>query len=206
LIFVHGSGSVNFVSPSYSIDETISGLPLFAGSIKLTRTASGDFYEQTSGEAPTEMSGSGLLPRQTSSVTNDGPMAILARSPAGYGFGLLSLLPASDLRLTGTWTGEVAGMPATIYQFDDSGQCRGTLQTTVWTTGQGRILQATTTQFGAGGKRIETMSLTFTHFGLPVTVAAPPLAAPIAVNNGPSNHVGGARSSGSFSETPICSP
>jgi hypothetical protein len=205
-ISVRGSGTVNFVAPSYAINETISGGPLFTGSTKLTRTPSGQFYEQAPGAVPTEESGDGLLPLQAVSATTNGTIAILARSPAGYAFGLLSLLPSSDLRLVAVGTGEVARVPATTYLFGDSGQCRGRVQTEVWTTEQGRILQLATTQLSSRGKWIETMSLTLTHFGLPVTVAAPRSAAPIAANNRPTSHGGSVGSSGSFSAVPICSP
>jgi len=204
-IYVHGSGTVNFVSPSYSIDETISGLPLVAGSTRLTRTTSGHFYQQTSGEAPTEQSGNGLMSEHAGSATNNGSIAILARSPAGSAFGLLSLVPANHLRLMGVGSGEVAGTPATTYLFGYSGQCQGTVQTKVWATAQGRILQVTTTQIGSGGKRIETMSLTITHFGLPVAVVPPSSAALNATNNSLTKHVGNAGSNGSVGLVPICS-
>jgi hypothetical protein len=133
-------------------------------------------------------------------------MGILAGSPAGYAFGLLSLLPANDLRLMAVGTGEVAGTPATTYVFGDTGQCRGTVETQVWMTGHRRMLQISTIQLGSGGRRIETMSLTFARFGLPVTVAAPPLAVSSAASNGPTDHVGGVGSSGSFKSVSICSP
>jgi hypothetical protein len=179
---------------------------LFTGSTKLTRTPLGLFYEQAPGAVPTEESRDGLLSCQAASSTSNGPISILARSPAGYAFGLLSLIPSSALRLVGVGTGEVARVPATTYLFDDSGQCRGRVHTEVWTSEQGRMLQLTTTQLSSRGKWIETMSLTFAHFGLPVTVVAPPSAAPLAANNPPTSHGGGVGSNGSFSTVPICSP
>jgi hypothetical protein len=212
-IAVRGSGTVNFAAPSYSIEETISGFPAVFGGTTLTatRTPSGGFYEQDSGEAPTEETGNGLLTRQVSTSINTGPMAILARSPAGYGFGLLSLVPSDDLRLVGMGTGDVGGTPATTYLFGDSGQCRGIIRTEVWTSPQGRILQVTTTQRGSKGKLIETLSLTFTHFGLPVTIVAPPASTPAPASNGSTDHLGmvGARSvgtSGTAEGVSICSP
>jgi hypothetical protein len=63
-----------------------------------------------------------------------------------------------------------------------------------------------TTQYGAGGKLIETLSLTLTHFGLPVTIVAPPYAAPIAARNGSIDHAGRARTGGSFEVVSFCSP
>ena len=213
MIAVRGSGSVNFAAPSYSIKETISGFPAHFGSTTLTatRTPSGDFYDQDSGKAPTEETGDGLMTRQASTPVSTGPMAVLARSPAGYAFGLLSLVPSDDLRLVGIGTGDVGGTSATTYLFGDSGQCRGIIRTEVWTSAQDRILQVTTTQRGSGGKLIETLSLTFTHFGLRVTIAAPPSATPVPASNGSTDHVGagGTRSvgtSGSAEAVSICSP
>lgn len=212
-IAVRGSGTVNFAAPSYSIEETISGFPvLFDGAtLTATRTPSGGFYEQDPGKTPTEETGDGLMARQTSTSVNTGPMAILARSPAGYAFGLLSLVPPDDLRLVGMGTGDVGGTSATTYLFGDSGQCRGIMRTEIWTSGQGRILQVTTTQRGSGGKLIETLSLTFTHFGLPVTITAPPSATPAPPSNGSSNHLGtvgttGVGTNGSAEAVSICSP
>ncbi len=212
-IAVRGSGTVNFAAPSYFIEETMSGLPALFSDVTLTatRTPSGGFYEQDSGKAPTEQTGDGLMARQASTSVNTGPMAILARSPAGYAFGLLSLVPSDDLRLVGMGTGDVGGTSATTHLFGDSGQCRGIMRTEVWTSAQGRILQLTTTQRSSGGKLIETLSLTFTHFGLPVNIAAPPSATPAPASNGSTDHVGmvGTRSvgtSGSAEAVSICSP
>ena len=211
-ISVQGSGTVNFAAPSYSIEESLSsGLPVLSHffhdtTLTATRTPSGRFYNQDVGEAPTMEPGNGLMTRPASTPTSAGPMAILARSPAGYGFGLLSLVPSNDLRLLGMGAGDVGGTSATTYLFGDSGQCRGTIETEVWTSSQGRILQAVTTQYGAGGKLIETLSLTLTHFGLPVTIVAPPYAAPIAARNGSIDHAGRARTGGSFEVVSFCSP
>ena len=151
-ITVRGSGTVNFAAPSYSIEETISGFPgLFGGTtLTATRTPSGGFYEQDSGKAPTEETGDGLMRRQARTSVNTGPMAILARSPAGYAFGLLSLVPSDDLRLVGMGMGRVDGTSAMTYLFGDSGQCRGLIRTEVWTSAQSRILQVSTTQRGRG--------------------------------------------------------
>ncbi len=212
VIAVRGSGTVNFAAPSYSIEESLSGPPLFGGTtVTATRTPSGGFYEQDSGKAPTEETGDGLMTRQASTSMTTGPMAILARSPAGYAFGLLSLVPSDDLRLVGMGTGDVGGTSTTTYLFGDSGQCRGSIRTEVWISAQGRILQATTTQRGSGGKLIETLSLTFTHFGLPVTIEAPPSATPAPVSHGSTDRPGmeGIRSmgtSGSAEAASICSP
>jgi hypothetical protein len=221
--FVHGSGSVNFASPSYAIDETIkiSGLSklftltsgralndhsqLFGGSTRLTRTPSGHFYQQTAGKAPAEETGNGLLPQQAASATENQPIAILARSPAGYAFGLLSTVPAGRLRLVEVGTGELGGMAATTYLFGYSGHCEGTVQTKVWTA-QGRIVRVTTTQFGSRGKVLETMSLSLTDFGLPVVVEAPASATPEVKNSAPNTHLESATLRGSVRVVPICSP
>ena len=210
-IDVRGSGTVSFAAPSYSIKETISGLLFNGTTLTATRTPSGGFYEQDAGKAPTEESGDGLMSRQASTPTSTGPMAILARSPAGYAFGLLSLVPSADLRLVGMGTGDVGGTSATTYLFGDSGQCRGIMRTEVWTSAQGRILQVTTTQRGSQGKLIETLSLTFTHFGLPVAIVAPPSATPAPASDGPADHLGteekgSAGTSGSAEAVSICSP
>jgi hypothetical protein len=220
---VHGSGSVNFASPSYSIDETMkmSGLftlfppasrhalransQLFGGSTRLTRTASGHLYEQAAGKRAAEENGSGLLPQHPASATENKPIAILARSPAGYAFGLLSIVPASRLRLDGVGTGEVGGMAATTYLFGYSGRCQGSVQTEIWTT-QGRIMRVTTTQRGSGGKLLETMSLTLAHFGLPVVVVAPTSVTPGVTTSPPHTHVESVTSTGSVRLVPICSP
>jgi hypothetical protein len=212
-VAVRGSGTVNFAAPSYSIEETISGFPSLFGdsTLTLSRTPSGGFYEWGSGGAPTAESGNGLTAQQASTAASVGPMAILARSPAGYAFGLLSFVPSGDLRLVSTGTGDVGGTSATTYLFGDSGQCRGDIRTEVWTSAQGRILRVTTTQRGSGGTLIETLSLTFTHFGLPVTVVAPPSATPAAAGNGSTHHLGmvGKESmgaTGSARAASICSP
>jgi hypothetical protein len=216
-ISVQGSGTVNFAAPSYSIEEFLSsGLPTLShlfdnAKMTVTRTPSGAFFNQDSGGAPTEEPGDGLMTRPASTPTSAGPMAILARSPAGYGFDLLSLVPSNDLRLLGMGTGDVGGTPATTYLFGDSGQCRGSIETEVWTSAQRRILQATTTQRSSGGKLIETLSLTLTNFGPPVTIVTPPGAAPAPASNGSTNHVGmveptGVGTSGSFEAVSICSP
>jgi hypothetical protein len=138
-------------------------------------------------------------------------MGILARSPAGYAFGLLSLIPSGDLRLVGTGTGDVGGASASTYLFADSGQCRGDVSTEVWTSPQGRILQLTTTQRDSGGKLIQTLSLTFTHFGLPVTIVAPPSAISATAGSGSTRRLGmvgkeSVGATGSGEAVSICSP
>ena len=206
-VLVRGSGTVNFVAPSYAIKETFSGLPQLAGSVDLTRTPSGAFYQQTSGEPPMESSGNGLMPGIATSATGTGPLAILSRGPAGFSFGLLELIPAKDLRLVRVGSGEVGGTRATTYLFSDSGNCHGTVQTRAWTAKDGRLLRVTTTQFGAHGRLGETMSLTFTRFGVPVSISPPSgaVASPAAGN--PSiNENRGQASSFSVQAVPICTP
>jgi hypothetical protein len=145
------------------------------------------------------------MPGQADSATNNGQMGILARSPAGFAFGLLSLVPANDLRLIDVGSGEVGGTPATTYLFGYSGHCQGTVQTKVWTTAQGRILQLTTTQSGSRGKQLERMSLTFTQFGLPVAILPPPSSFANVVNGAQATHVAGAGSTGTVEARPMCS-
>ena len=206
-ITVRGSGTVNFVAPSYAIDETFSGLPQLAGSVQLTRTPSGAFYQQNPGQPPMESSGNGLMKDLATSVAGSGPMAILSDGPAGFSFGLLKLIPAKDLRLVGVGSGEVGGTRTTTYLFSDSGNCHGTVQTRAWTTKDRRLLQVTTTQFGPRGRLGETMSLTFTHFGLPVSISTPSGAVGSPASGNTSSHeVLGQVSSGSVQEVPICTP
>lgn len=207
VVKVRGSGTVNFVIPSYSIEETLSGPPILAGSIAVTRTPSGMFYQQSSGQAPQLTSGNGLTPTLNTSATGNGPISILSQSPAGYGFGLLKLIPAKDLRLLGVGTGYVGRTPATTYLFGDSGNCRGTVRTEIWITKDGRLLQVTTMQYGPQRRWIETMSLTVIHFGLPVSISTPSGAVgTTATTNTPTNKINSHGSSGAVEATPICTP